>query len=62
MKTVNKFAGVLSIIAGVLFILSALIGKNYIFIPIGFCFIVLGIVFGKNDGKNKSANKEENDK
>lgn len=32
------------IIAGVLFIAAALIGRNLVFIPIGVCFVILGIV------------------
>lgn len=49
MKNENKFVAVISLIAGICFIVSALIGKNYVFIPIGSCFIVLSIVFGKKD-------------
>ena len=52
MKIANKLAGMLSIIAGVLFILSALIGRDYLFIPVGFSFVVLGSVFGKIDKEN----------
>ena len=59
MKFTNKLGGMLFIIAGVLFILSALIGRDYLFIPVGFSFVVLGSVFGKIDDKNKSEQGKE---
>lgn len=40
----KKLNSLLYIIAGVLFVVAALIGKNLFFIPIGVCFFVLGIV------------------
>lgn len=36
-------------LAGVLFFLAAWLGENYMFIPIGCCFVVLGIVNGRED-------------
>lgn len=45
----NKINSLLYIVAGVLFIVAALIGKNMVFIPIGLCFIILGLVNRKKD-------------
>ena len=54
----NKLTQVLYFIAGVCFFISAIIGKNYAFIPIGCCFIVLGIINNIND-KGKKDKPEE---
>lgn len=45
MKRINSL---LYVIAGVLFVAAALIGKNMVFIPIGVCVVILGIVNRKN--------------
>ncbi len=35
--------GVLFFIAGILFFIAAVINKDYIYIPLGYCFAILGI-------------------
>ena len=47
MENKNKLAAILHFISGILFFISALIGKNYVFIPIGCLFVVLGIKYNK---------------
>jgi hypothetical protein len=47
MKNRNKLLMLLNSISGLLFLLTALIGKNNTFIPIGCCFITLGLLHGK---------------
>ena len=42
--------GVLFLIAGVLYFVAAVLYKNYINIPLGCCFVVLGI--SKGNKKN----------
>ena len=44
MKNRNTIIVALNFLSGICFFLAALIGKNYVFIPIGCCFVVLGIV------------------
>lgn len=39
----QKLTSILNLIAGILFFITAFLGKNYVFIAIGCCFIVLGI-------------------
>ena len=56
MKNKNKMNAVLFLISGICFFIAAWIGKNYVFIPIGFCFIVLGITNRKD--KSDSGGKE----
>ena len=51
MKNKNKLIVLLNFISGICFFLVALIGKNYVFIPIGCCFVTLGIVNGNNNNK-----------
>lgn len=55
MKNKVKISAVLYLCSGIFFIIAALIGKNYVFIPIGCCFIILGIINGKSktDDDNK---------
>lgn len=45
----NKWNSILFEIAGILFLIAGIIHKNYVFIPIGCCFITLGITNGKKD-------------
>lgn len=42
-----KITGILFGVAGLLFVVAALVGKNYVFIPIGICHVILGIVHGR---------------
>lgn len=41
--------GVLFLIAGILFFIAAVINKDYINIPLGCCFVVLGISKKRKD-------------
>jgi len=51
MKNKNKSTARLYFIASILFFIFAIIGKNYIFIPIGCCFVILGSRYNnKKDG------------
>ncbi len=43
----DKLSSILYIVAGILFFIAAVIGRNFVFIPIGACFVILGIVDGK---------------
>ncbi|WP_017414328.1 hypothetical protein [Clostridium tunisiense] len=43
MKSKEKLVRMLYLLSAILFFIAAIIGKNYVFIPIGCCFIVLGI-------------------
>lgn len=43
MKNKKNLVTTLYLLSAVLFFIAAIIGKNYVFIPIGCCFIVLGI-------------------
>jgi len=47
MKNKNKLIMILNIISTILFFLAGIIGQNYVYIPIGCCFLVLGIVNGR---------------
>lgn len=49
MKT--KLDSILYFISGALFIIVAVIQSSYIFLPIGCCFLILGI--SNNKGKDK---------
>lgn len=49
----NKLTVMLYFVSGILFFISALIGKNYVFIPIGCCFVVLGIKYNNEKVNNK---------
>lgn len=51
----KRLTSILYLISGALFFVAAFIGKNYVFIPIGCCFIVLGITdrYTKKDDKSK---------
>ena len=53
MKNRNKIITLLNFISGICFFIAALIGKNYVFIPIGCCFVVLGILNGKDNNNDK---------
>ena len=48
----KKLEYILYLISGILFFVAALIGKNYAFIPIGCCFIILGINSGYSKDRN----------
>ena len=50
MKSILELDSILYMLSGILFIIAGIIQKNYIFLPIGFCFFVLGI----NNNKNKN--------
>ncbi|WP_315110007.1 hypothetical protein [Clostridium intestinale] len=50
----KKLTSNLYLISGVLFFVAAFINKNYVLIPIGCCFVVLGITnIKKKDGNSK---------
>lgn len=50
----KKLTSILYLISGVLFFVASFIGKNYVFIPIGCCFVVLGITnSNKKDNNSK---------
>ena len=51
MKNRSKIIAILNFAAAILFFLSAIIGKNNVYIPIGCCFIALGIVNGRSNDK-----------
>lgn len=55
MKNTKKLSAVLFIIAGIFMLISAIVGKNYTFYPIGACFIILGIVNSKSDDNSKDS-------
>ncbi len=54
MKNKNKLTAILYFISSILFFISALIGKNYVFIPIGCLFVVLGIKYNNKKDDDKS--------
>ena len=43
----------LNILAGVCFLIVALFNKNHIFVPLGFCFIGIGIRNIRGNSKNR---------
>lgn len=45
----NKMAAVLYEIAAILFIITAIAGKSWVFIPVGLCFAVIGFITYKKD-------------
>lgn len=45
----KDLSNILFLIAGVLFLISAFVGKNYTHIPLGICFFVLGITINQKD-------------
>lgn len=49
----NKLTSILNLLSGTLFFVAALIGKNYTYIPIGCCFLVLGIMNSKKVRRNQ---------
>ena len=57
MKNKNKLVSILHFVAAVCYFLAAAIGKNYTFIPLGCCFMILGIV----TGRSKQNSKEKDD-
>lgn len=42
-----KITSILFLTAGLLFVVAALVGKNNVFMPVGICFVMLGVVCGK---------------
>lgn len=56
MKNGNIIA-ILNVIAAIGFLLAGLIGKNYVFLPIGCCFVVLAAVNSKLDKSKKNSSK-----
>ncbi len=49
----KKVTTALYLIAGVLFIVASIIGENYVFIPIGCCFLVLSFTQGERRKEGK---------
>lgn len=49
----HKITSILYFIAGILFFMASIIGKNYVYIPIGCCFVILGIKYRKKDSIGK---------
>lgn len=45
----DKLSSILYITSGILFFIAAMIGRNFAFIPIGACFVILGIINGKKE-------------
>ncbi len=52
MKSMKKWSCLLRLLAGFLFILSAFLGKDWVFLPIGLCFVALGVMSGIESGKD----------
>lgn len=48
MKQIMMRDGTLYLLAGILFFLAAILGKNFVDILLGCCFIILGINRRKN--------------
>lgn len=46
----DKWNCILYCVIGILFFVAAILHKNYVFVPIGCCWIILGII---NRHKNK---------
>ncbi len=49
----RKITTILYFAAGIMCFIASIIGKNYIFIPIGCCFVILGIIYNKKDNNSK---------
>lgn len=41
----NNLSAILFVIAGILWIVTAFMGQDWMFIPIGLCFVVIGVTF-----------------
>ena len=52
MKSKNKFTSIIYFISAILFFIAALIGKNYVYIPIGCCSVIFGIKYSNNKDDN----------
>lgn len=52
MKKWIKLDSVLYLLSGICFFIAAIIGKNYVFIPIGCCFVILGVTKEKDKSNN----------
>lgn len=52
----NRMNALLFTVSGICFFVAAWIGKNYVFIPIGCCFVILGITNSK--GKSDNGGKD----
>ena len=57
MRDRNKIIAIINLITAICFFLAALIGKNYVYIPIGCCFIVLAVANGKTDKSKNNINE-----
>ena len=55
-----KAVRILYLVAGILLLISAWLGRSYVLVSIGSLFIVLSIVFGKLV-KSKANDKKEDD-
>ena len=56
----TKAVRILYLVAGILLLISAWLGKSYVLVSIGSLFVVLSIVFGKLV-KSKANDKKEDD-
>lgn len=56
MSDKRKLTKGLYLLSGILFFVAVLINKNNVFIPIGCCFVVLGITYGS---EKHNANKKD---
>lgn len=54
----DKLSSILYIVAGILFFIAAIIGRNFVFIPIGACFVILGIVDWKKKKIDQNSGTE----
>lgn len=45
----HKITSILYFIAGIMFFIASFIGNNFVFIPIGCCFVIVGTTYSKND-------------
>lgn len=48
-----KITSILYFIAGILLFIASMLGKNYVYIPIGFLFIIIGISYNKKNSSDK---------
>jgi len=53
MKNSKRATAILYLLAGILFFIASIIGKNYVYIPIGCCFVCLGAVYGNKKNRSK---------
>ncbi len=61
MKKSKRITALLYFLAAILFFISSIIGKNLVYIPIGCCFICLGIVYSrKKEGDSITEKNKDN--